>query len=86
VRGGRDHRAPQKRVRERCYVAGAWGEREGVIYRVATSLDGFIADNANSLAWLFAVEHDDAQQAQHEQFLRRIGVPVEGPPPTRGSR
>jgi dihydrofolate reductase len=54
------------------------GEPARVIYRTATSLDGFIADDANSLAWLFAVEHDDAQQADHDQFLEHIGVLVAG--------
>jgi dihydrofolate reductase len=49
-----------------------------LIYRTATSLDGFIADEADSLTWLFAVEHDAAQQAQHERFLQSIGVLVEG--------
>ena len=54
------------------------GETVRVIYRTATSLDGFIADEGDSLAWLFAVEHDEAQQAQHERFLEGIGVLVEG--------
>ena len=54
------------------------GQITRVIYRTATSLDGFIADEANSLAWLFAVEHDGAQPAQHEQFLESIGVLVQG--------
>ncbi len=49
-----------------------------VIYRTATSLDGFIADADNSLAWLFAVEHGPDQQAQHEHFLLGIDVLVEG--------
>jgi len=49
-----------------------------VIYRTATSLDGFIADSNHSLAWLFGVEHSDAQAADHAEFLDGIGVLVEG--------
>jgi dihydrofolate reductase len=49
-----------------------------VIYRTATSLDGFLADTDNSLAWLFAVEQDEDQPGQHEQFLQDIGVLVKG--------
>lgn len=48
------------------------------IYRTATSLDGFIADEANSLGWLFASDHGDTQAAEHERFLQEIGVMVEG--------
>lgn len=48
------------------------------IYRTATSLNGFIADERHSLAWLFAAEHDDSQQAEHELFLEGIGALVEG--------
>jgi hypothetical protein len=60
VRGrARDRRTPEKRVRRRCYLGGVPGEADRVIYRTATSLDGFIADKANSLAWLFSGEHDD---------------------------
>jgi dihydrofolate reductase len=54
----------------------AFGPR--VIYRTATSLDGFIADDTNSLAWLFAVEQSDAQAADYASFLDRVGVLVEG--------
>lgn len=49
-----------------------------VIYRTATSLDGFIADRDNSLGWLFAVDHDAEQPQEHERFLASVGVMVEG--------
>jgi dihydrofolate reductase len=48
------------------------------IYRTATSLNGFIADEQHSLGWLFAAEHDDSQQTDHERFLEGIGALVEG--------
>lgn len=47
-----------------------------VIFYTATSLNGFIADEANSLDWLFAVEPPEPQI--HERFLSGIGVLVEG--------
>jgi dihydrofolate reductase len=48
------------------------------IYRTATTLDGFIADGENSLTWLFAVEHDDAEGEDYARFLERVSVYVEG--------
>ncbi|MHA7264394.1 dihydrofolate reductase family protein [Arthrobacter sp. TMN-37] len=47
-----------------------------VIYNTATSLNGFIADESNSLAWLFAAEAPDP--SLHERFLSGIGVLVQG--------
>jgi dihydrofolate reductase len=47
-----------------------------VIYNTATSFNGFIADESNSLDWLFAVEAPEA--AVHERFLSSIGVLVQG--------
>jgi dihydrofolate reductase len=49
-----------------------------VIYRTATSLDGFIADETDSLAWLFAVQHSDAQTVDYTSFMAGVGVLVEG--------
>jgi len=48
------------------------------IYRTATTLDGFIADSENSLTWLFAVEHDDAEGEEYARFLQHVSVYVEG--------
>lgn len=45
------------------------------VYNTAVSVNGFIADEDNSLAWLFAVENDSPD---HERFLRGIGVQVMG--------
>jgi len=47
-----------------------------VIYNTATSFTGFIADEANSLSWLFAV--DTAGLEDQDGFLAGIGVLVEG--------
>jgi dihydrofolate reductase len=54
----------------------SWAGR--VVYKTATSLDGFIADESNSLGWLFAIERTDAEAGQHVEFLERVGVLVEG--------
>jgi dihydrofolate reductase len=47
-----------------------------VIYNTATSLNGYIADEANSLDWLFAAEAPDS--SLHERFLEGVGVLVQG--------
>lgn len=47
-----------------------------VIYRTATSLNGFIADPANSLAWLFEVPDDGAGDLA--ELMRGAGVLVSG--------
>lgn len=47
-----------------------------VIYDTATSLDGFIADAANSLAWLFAV--DQPLGEDFTNFMDGVGAIVEG--------
>jgi dihydrofolate reductase len=52
--------------------------RPRFVYRTATSLDGFIADDTDSLAWLFAVEPSDAQVTDYARFMDGVGVLVEG--------
>ncbi|WP_104087009.1 dihydrofolate reductase family protein [Arthrobacter sp. GMC3] len=47
-----------------------------IVYNTATTLNGFLADEQNSLAWLFAV--DNAQAPDMAAFMERIGVFVEG--------
>lgn len=49
-----------------------------MIYRTATTLDGFIADSEDSLTWLFEVEHDDAVGEEYARFLQTVTVYVEG--------
>lgn len=57
-------------------VAGGTMVAMRVIYNTATSVSGYIADEQNSLAWLFAVE--SATQPDHEAFLADITVLVCG--------
>ncbi|MCW4458966.1 dihydrofolate reductase family protein [Microbacterium sp. MPKO10] len=47
-----------------------------IVYNTATSLNGFIADEENSLEWLFAVESGEAPD--HGAFMNDVGVIVEG--------
>ncbi|WP_343212723.1 dihydrofolate reductase family protein [Arthrobacter sp. H41] len=46
------------------------------IFSTATTLNGYIADESNSLDWLFAVEPPEAQD--HLDFLAGVGVLVQG--------
>ncbi|WP_148613858.1 dihydrofolate reductase family protein [Nocardioides rubriscoriae] len=45
-------------------------------YYTAASLDGFLADEHDSLAWLFVQEQDDP--AHHDTFMTGIGATVMG--------
>lgn len=49
-----------------------------VIYNTATTLDGYLADAADSLEWLFAVPGADEATADFGAFLDTIGVLVMG--------
>jgi dihydrofolate reductase len=51
-----------------------------VVYYTAATLDGFIADEHNSLDWLFEAPHDEADdgEAMWEAFIGRIGLLVMG--------
>ena len=58
-----------------------------IIYCTATSLDGFIADDAESLSWLFSTpdhigdpegRYGDADTLQFDAFLQRVGAVVLG--------
>ncbi|WP_404432771.1 dihydrofolate reductase family protein [Microbacterium lacus] len=48
-----------------------------VIYNTATTLDGFLADEHDSLDWLFVVERGDGA-AEFDVFLEGVGVIVQG--------
>lgn len=49
-------------------------------YYAATTLDGFLADEHDSLDWLFAQEQDDAPgtPGRYEDFIAEIGAVVMG--------
>ena len=47
-------------------------------YYTATTLDGFIADEHDSLAWLFEQKTDEAGPAGYEEFIKDIGAMVMG--------
>jgi len=49
-----------------------------VIYNTATTLDGYLADDADSLSWLFAVPGADAAEHDFSGFLATIGALVMG--------
>lgn len=43
-------------------------------YYTATSIDGFIADADNSLAWLFALQQSERGQQEYPAFLADVGA------------
>lgn len=47
-----------------------------IVYNTATTLNGFIADESHSLAWLFAVGEEGLED--HSVFMESIGVLVQG--------
>ena len=49
-----------------------------VIFNTATTLNGFLADDADSLSWLFAVPGADAAESDFGGFLEGIGSIVMG--------
>jgi len=49
-----------------------------VIYNTATTLNGFLADDENSLSWLFVVPGADEAESDFSGFLTEIGALVMG--------
>lgn len=49
-----------------------------VIYYTATTLDGYLADDEDSLDWLFAVDGGEGGGDDFGRFLERIGAIVQG--------
>lgn len=47
-------------------------------YYTATTLDGFIADPSDSLAWLFRQDQDQAGPLNYEEFIATVGATVMG--------
>lgn len=52
--------------------------RTRVVFATATSLDGYLADPAHSLEWLFAVEGGQEALAEMADFVDGVGVLVMG--------
>lgn len=48
------------------------------VYFTATTLDGYIADEQDSLDWLFVHEIDAAGPNSHEEFMAGVGAIVMG--------
>jgi len=64
-----------------CQQVGCRGYRGGMprlIFNTATTLDGYIADDDDSLSWLFAVPGADGASADFSVFLDSIGALVMG--------
>ncbi len=49
-----------------------------VIFHTATTLDGYLADEADSLSWLFVVPGADAAESEFSVFLRGVGALIMG--------
>jgi dihydrofolate reductase len=47
-------------------------------YYTATTLDGFIADERNSLDWLFVVDRGESPDQDYEQFFAEVGAMAMG--------
>jgi dihydrofolate reductase len=59
-------------------AASTVGAMPRVIYNTATTLDGFLADDDDSLSWLFAVPGADAAEDDFGGFMATIGALVMG--------
>jgi dihydrofolate reductase len=49
-----------------------------VIYNTATTLNGYLADDDDSLSWLFVVPGADAAESAFARFLKGVGALVMG--------
>lgn len=45
-----------------------------MVFNTATTLDGYLADEKDSLEWLFVQEHDDAGPFGFEEFMGNVGA------------
>jgi len=48
-------------------------------FYTATTLDGYIADENDSLEWLFVQENDSDGPLNYDEFIKGIGAIVMGP-------
>jgi dihydrofolate reductase len=49
-----------------------------MVFNTATTLDGYLADENDSLEWLFVQDHDDSGPFGFEEYLRGVGAIVMG--------
>jgi dihydrofolate reductase len=49
-----------------------------MVFNTATTLDGYLADENDSLEWLFVQDHDDSGPFGFEEFMRGVGAIVMG--------
>lgn len=47
-------------------------------YYTATSIDGYIADDENSLSWLFQFGHIESMQEDYPRFIKQVGAAAMG--------
>ena len=45
-----------------------------MVFNTATTLDGYLADEHDSLEWLFVQDHDDSGPFGFEEFMKRVGA------------
>jgi dihydrofolate reductase len=55
-------------------------------YYTATSLDGYIADEHNSLDWLFAVDRTEGDDDSFTRFFADVGAMAMGATTSSASR
>jgi dihydrofolate reductase len=49
-----------------------------MVFNTATTLDGYLADENDSLEWLFVQDHDDSGPFGFEEYLKGVGAIVMG--------
>lgn len=59
-------------------AASIFGGMPRVIYNTATTLDGYLADDADSLSWLFAVPGADTAESDFGRFMDTVGALIMG--------
>jgi len=49
-----------------------------MVFNTATTLDGYLADENDSLEWLFVQDHDDSGPFGFEEYMKGVGAIVMG--------
>src|ERR1051326_1893801 len=65
-------------VRDLASVGGQVPLMTKTQYYTATTLDGFIADEHNSLDWLFEVERGTGHESEFDRFFADVGAMAMG--------